>query len=378
MGVALGHTLLAYGSCSNGLGKLEVNPERLMEDLEDAWEVLAEPIQTVMRRHGVPDSYEQLKELTRGKEGINRDTLHKFIDDLALPETEKKRLREMMPRIILAMPPRWPEKSELEISCDCVLFPDFSSGSRYRIALASRYQPGILAAQLDNQFFRSLKLEKPSRYSFKLKSGEAYDRHTAPQSRPARIDCSHGRSQCAPKANENKTAEPAGETMPSLEQLLKKAELDAQEHHDAWLRAKADAENIRKRAQIDITNAHKYAIENFSTELLAVMDSLEAALAVENATVENFKSGMELTLKQLTAVFDKFNIKLINPEGEKFDPHLHQAMCTVDSDLAPNTVVQVMQKGYVLNDRVIRPALVSVSKAKESLKFRPSIPISPH
>ena len=170
----------------------------------------------------------------------------------------------------------------------------------------------------------------------------------------------------APKANENQTAEPAGEAMPSLEQLLKKAELDAVEHHDAWLRAKADAENIRKRAQVDVTNAHKYAIENFSTELLAVMDSLEAALGVENATVENFKSGMELTLKQLTAVFDKFNIKLINPEGAKFDPHLHQAMCAVGSDLAPNTVVQVMQKGYVLNDRVIRPALVSVSKAKET------------
>jgi molecular chaperone GrpE len=154
--------------------------------------------------------------------------------------------------------------------------------------------------------------------------------------------------------------------MPSLEQLLKKAELDAEEHHDAWLRAKAEAENIRKRAQMDIASAHKYAIENFSTELLAVMDSLEAALAVENATVENFKGGMELTLKQLTTAFEKFNIKVINPEGAKFDPHLHQAMCTVNSDLAPNTVVQVMQKGYVLNDRVIRPALVSVSKAAET------------
>ena len=170
----------------------------------------------------------------------------------------------------------------------------------------------------------------------------------------------------APEVNENKTAEPVMDTMPSLEQSLKKAELDAAEHHDAWLRAKADAENIRKRAQVDVANAHKYAIENFSTELLAVMDSLEAALAVENATVENFKNGMELTLKQLTTVFDKFNIKLINPNGAKFDPHLHQAICTVDSDLAPNTVVQVMQKGYVLNDRVIRSALVSVSKAKET------------
>ena len=165
---------------------------------------------------------------------------------------------------------------------------------------------------------------------------------------------------------ENKPTELEGETMPSLEQLLKRAELDAIEHHDAWLRAKADAENIRKRAQVDIASAHKYAIENFSTELLAVMDSLEAALAVESATVENFKSGMELTLKQLTAAFNKFNIKSIEPVGEKFDPHQHQAMCTIDSDLAPNTVVQVMQKGYLLNDRVIRPALVGVSKVKET------------
>ncbi|SFO09625.1 nucleotide exchange factor GrpE [Nitrosospira briensis] len=168
------------------------------------------------------------------------------------------------------------------------------------------------------------------------------------------------------QAQASETGKPEVESMPSLEQLLKKAELDATEHYDAWLRAKADAENIRKRAQIDIANAHKYAIENFSVELLAVMDSLDAALAVENATVENFKSGMELTLRQLTAAFEKFNIKVINPQGEKFDPHLHQAMSVVDSDLPPSTVVHVMQKGYVLNDRVIRPALVMVSKAKET------------
>ncbi|MBS0424665.1 MAG: nucleotide exchange factor GrpE [Proteobacteria bacterium] len=153
---------------------------------------------------------------------------------------------------------------------------------------------------------------------------------------------------------------------PDLEQLLKEAEIKAAEHHDAWIRAKAETENIRKRAQSDIANAHKYAVENFSTELLTVMDSLEAALAVENATVENFKNGMELTQKQLTSVFDKFNIKAIDPKGEKFDPHQHQAMCMVDSEQPANTVVQVMQKGYKLHERVIRPALVSVSKAKDS------------
>ena len=153
---------------------------------------------------------------------------------------------------------------------------------------------------------------------------------------------------------------------PSLEHLLKEAEIRAAEHHDAWIRAKAETENIRKRAQSDVTNAHKYAIENFSAELLTVMDSLDAALAIENASVESYKNGMELTLKQLTNVFDKFSIKSIDPKGEKFDPHQHQAMCTVDSELTPNTVVQVMQKGYKLHERIIRPALVSVSKAKDT------------
>jgi adenylosuccinate lyase len=98
MGVVSGHTFLAYDSCSRGLNKLEVSPERLAEDLENAWEVLAEPIQTVMRRYGIPDSYEQLKELTRGKSGVTKDTLHGFIDGLAFPESEKLRLREMTPQ----------------------------------------------------------------------------------------------------------------------------------------------------------------------------------------------------------------------------------------------------------------------------------------
>jgi adenylosuccinate lyase len=101
MGVALGHTLLAYDSCSRGLDKLEINPGRLEEDLKNAWEVLAEPIQTVMRRYGMPDSYERLKELTRGKGGITQTALHQFIDGLALPDAEKKRLRELRPETYL-------------------------------------------------------------------------------------------------------------------------------------------------------------------------------------------------------------------------------------------------------------------------------------
>ena len=156
----------------------------------------------------------------------------------------------------------------------------------------------------------------------------------------------------------------APEVMPGIEGLLKQAELAAQEHHDAWLRAKADADNIRKRAQADIAAAHKYAIENFSTELLAVKDSLEAALAVNTITMDNLKSGVELTLKQLNSVFDRFNLAEINPTGQKFDPRRHQAISTVESAAEPNTVVQVFQKGYLLNDRVIRPAMVSVAKAK--------------
>jgi len=155
----------------------------------------------------------------------------------------------------------------------------------------------------------------------------------------------------------------AAEVMPSLETLLKQAELSAQEHHDAWLRARAEADNIRKRAQIDIANAHKYGIENFSSSLLAVKDSLEAALATTNATVDSLRSGVELTLKQLNSVFEKFNLTEIDPAGQKFDPHRHQAIGTIESDAEPNTVVQVLQKGYLLNDRVIRPAMVMVAKA---------------
>ncbi len=153
------------------------------------------------------------------------------------------------------------------------------------------------------------------------------------------------------------------EIIPNTEELLKQAELAVQEHRDAWLRARAEADNVRKRAQADIANAHKYAIENFSTELLAVKDSLETALSIESASIESLRDGVDLTLKQLNSVFSKFHIEEVNPAGEKFDPHQHQAISAIESDAAPNTVVQVLQKGYRLNDRVIRPALVIVSKS---------------
>lgn len=151
---------------------------------------------------------------------------------------------------------------------------------------------------------------------------------------------------------------------PDLEARLQKAEQAAQEHRDAWLRAVADGENIRKRAQTEVANAHKFALESFAAELLPVKDSLEAALTSENITVESLKSGDELTLKQLRSALEKFNVVEINPVGQKFDPHRHQAISMVDADADPNTVVQVLQKGYLLHDRVLRPALVTVAKPK--------------
>ena len=150
-----------------------------------------------------------------------------------------------------------------------------------------------------------------------------------------------------------------------LEEQLRKAELAAREHQDAWLRAKAEADNIRKRAQTEIASAHKFALENFAAELLPVKDSLEAALAAENATTESMKSGVQLTLKQLAAALERFTVTEVNPVGQKFDPHRHQAISTQESDAEPNTVLQVLQKGYLLHDRVIRPALVIVAKAVE-------------
>ena len=158
-----------------------------------------------------------------------------------------------------------------------------------------------------------------------------------------------------------------GTVIPSLEEMLKAAELKAAEHHDAWLRAKAETENVRRRAQEDIGKAGKFAVEKFSGELLAVKDSLEAALANENQSAENLKAGVELTLRQLVAAFEKSGLAEINPLGEKFDPHKHQAISQIDAPDATteaNTVLSVLQKGYALHGRVIRPALVVVSRAK--------------
>jgi molecular chaperone GrpE len=154
------------------------------------------------------------------------------------------------------------------------------------------------------------------------------------------------------------------DTLPSIEEQFQSLELKAAEHYDAWLRAKAEGENIRRRAQEDISKAHKFAVEKFAGELLAVKDSLEAALSVPEQTVDSFKSGVELTLKQLVSAFDKNALTEVNPVGEKFDPHKHQAIGMVDSEQEANTVVTVLQKGYTIAERTLRPALVMVAKPK--------------
>ena len=159
----------------------------------------------------------------------------------------------------------------------------------------------------------------------------------------------------------------APETMPSVEELLRRAESLAAEHHDAWLRAKAETENVRRRAQDDVLKAHKFASERFVADILAVKDSLEAALSNENQSAENLRAGVELTLRQLTSVFDKSNVSEINPLGEKFDPHKHQAVSQAEAPgVDANQILQVLQKGYSLHERIVRPALVIVAKGGQA------------
>lgn len=147
----------------------------------------------------------------------------------------------------------------------------------------------------------------------------------------------------------------AEERITALEAALEEAKASV-------LYVKAEGENIRRRAMDDIDKARKFALEKFSGELLAVKDSLDAALAVGNADVASYKNGVELTAKQLSSVFEKFNIAEVNPVGEKFDPNKHQAISMLENSGEPNTVTSVLQKGYTLNDRVLRPALVTVAK----------------
>jgi molecular chaperone GrpE len=151
----------------------------------------------------------------------------------------------------------------------------------------------------------------------------------------------------------------------SLEQQLAEAQARADEQRDTALRALAEADNVRKRAAAEVASAHKFALERFVESLLPVVDSLEAALGAAEAAPEAVKSGIELTLKQLRGVLEKAGVTDIAPEaGSKFDPNWHQAMVAVESDAEPNSVVAVLQRGWRLHERVVRPALVTVAKPR--------------
>jgi molecular chaperone GrpE len=165
-----------------------------------------------------------------------------------------------------------------------------------------------------------------------------------------------------PVTAENAAAPAADEATVSARHL---AELEAKlsEAQDAFLRAKADAENTRRRAQEDISKAHKFAVESFAESLLPVRDSLEMALKIETPSIESLKEGVEMTLKQLSSAFERNRLVEVNPQaGEKLDPMKHQAISMVAAEQEANTIVSVLQKGYMISDRLLRPALVTVSQ----------------
>ncbi|TDF62277.1 nucleotide exchange factor GrpE [Cupriavidus sp. L7L] len=166
----------------------------------------------------------------------------------------------------------------------------------------------------------------------------------------------------APAAQE--TAAPEAAAVEDVAAQLAALEAKAREHYDLYMRAVAEGENIRRRAQEDVAKAHKFAIENFADNLLPVMDSLQAALADGSGDIAKLREGVELTARQLAAAFERGKIVELNPVGEKFDPHRHQAISMVPADQEPNTVVTVLQRGYTIADRVLRPALVTVAAPK--------------
>ncbi len=157
----------------------------------------------------------------------------------------------------------------------------------------------------------------------------------------------------------------AAAATPSVEQRLAELEAKHTEVSDAYLRAKAEAENTRRRAEEEISKARKFAVEGFAESLLPVMDSLQAAIAMPEAKVENVLEGVHATLRQLSTALERNKVvQIAPPAGTKFDPHQHQAISVVPADQDANTVVAVLQKGYLINERVLRPALVTVAAPK--------------
>lgn len=182
----------------------------------------------------------------------------------------------------------------------------------------------------------------------------------AEQGAQAQTATAETEAQARPAAAEAGVKQEAAQ---SLDERLAAAEAKATEMQDAYLRAKADAENIRRRAQEDVAKAHKFAIENFAEALVPVKDSLEMALKLDTPSIESLKEGVEMTLKQLSSAFDKNRLVEINPApGEKLDPMRHQAISMVPAEQDANTIVNVLQKGYMIADRLLRPALVTVAQ----------------
>ncbi|HEX7685458.1 MAG TPA: nucleotide exchange factor GrpE [Trinickia sp.] len=164
----------------------------------------------------------------------------------------------------------------------------------------------------------------------------------------------------AEQAAQGQPSESAG----AAEGALLDSQAKIAELNEHFLRAKAETENVRRRAAEDVAKARKFAIESFAEHLLPVLDSLEAALADTSGDVAKLREGVELTLRQLSSAMEKGRVTAVNPIGEKFDPHRHQAISMVPAEQEPNTVVSVLQKGYVIADRVLRPALVTVAQPK--------------
>ena len=161
------------------------------------------------------------------------------------------------------------------------------------------------------------------------------------------------------------TEETQSEATEDFQQKYEEAQAKADQNWDQLVRLQAEMENLRRRSKMDVEKAHKFALEKFANELLPVKDSLELGLqaASDDDSAEKHREGTELTLKMLTSVMEKFGIVEVDPSGESFNPELHQAMTMQESpDHESNTVIAVMQKGYTLNDRLIRPAMVVVSK----------------
>ena len=176
---------------------------------------------------------------------------------------------------------------------------------------------------------------------------------------------SPNQSTPAPEEVEAAMAAHASDEMARLQGELAEIKAKSAELADQFLRAKAEAENARRRAEDEVSKARKFGIESFAESLLPVADSLDAALAIQHATAQQLREGSDATLRQLTAALERNKVLAINPAaGDKFDPHQHQAISVVPADQEANTVVSVLQKGYLISERVLRPALVTVTAPK--------------